>query len=171
MFFILVAAIGSCSSGPTVKRRCSSNVQEEKTSAKGCLRRAPPPLALTVIFSILSFIYLILVFLVVINSFKSNASVNTETFAFPNAEQLCRAGELYQGPDLRQLPVLKSVGYSLLITIVSTALILLCTSMAAWYIARVGQRLFARWFIISAFFRWSCRSRWSCSRWHARPIP
>lgn len=39
--------------------------------------------ALTVIFSILSFIYLIPIFLVAMNSFKSNASINLETFAFP----------------------------------------------------------------------------------------
>ena len=35
-------------------------------------------------------------------------------------------------------PFLKSVFYSLLITVISSALILICTSMAAWYISRVG---------------------------------
>ena len=54
----------------------------EKTSAKGGFkseRRRHD--ALTVIFSILSFIYLIPIFLVAMNSFKSNASINLETFA------------------------------------------------------------------------------------------
>ena len=57
----------------------------EKTSAKGGFkseRRRHD--ALTVIFSILSFIYLIPIFLVAMNSFKSNASINLETFAFPH---------------------------------------------------------------------------------------
>ncbi len=35
-------------------------------------------------------------------------------------------------------PFLKSVFYSLFITVISSALILICTSMAAWYISRVG---------------------------------
>ena len=36
-------------------------------------------------------------------------------------------------------PFAKSVLYSVVITVLSTALILLCTSMAAWYIARVNS--------------------------------
>ena len=36
-------------------------------------------------------------------------------------------------------PFLKAVGYSLFITLASTALILVCTSMAAWYVSRVGS--------------------------------
>ena len=38
-------------------------------------------------------------------------------------------------------PFLNSVFYSTVITILSTGLILLCTSMAAWYIARVNNRM------------------------------
>ena len=38
-------------------------------------------------------------------------------------------------------PFLKAVGYSLFITLASTALILVCTSMAAWYVSRVGELL------------------------------
>ena len=38
-------------------------------------------------------------------------------------------------------PFWRSVTYSALITLVSTALILLFTSMAAWYIARVNSLL------------------------------
>ena len=36
-------------------------------------------------------------------------------------------------------PFIKAVFYSLFITLVSSALILICTSMAAWYVARVGS--------------------------------
>lgn len=77
----------------------------EKTSAKACFkseRRRHD--ALTVIFSILSFIYLIPIFLVAMNSFKSNASINLETFAVPAARApLSALDQLYQGPYLRQL--------------------------------------------------------------------
>ena len=95
--------------------------------------------ALTVIFSILSFIYLIPIFLVAMNSFKSNASINLETFAFPHEGTFVALDNYIKGLTFGNYPFLKSAGYSLLITIVSAALILLCTSMAAWYIARVGS--------------------------------
>ena len=112
----------------------------EKTGAKGGFkseRRRHD--ALTVIFSILSFIYLIPIFLVAMNSFKSNASINLETFAFPREGTFVALDNYIKGLTFGNYPFLKSAGYSLLITIVSAALILLCTSMAAWYIARVGS--------------------------------
>ena len=114
----------------------------EKTSAKGGFkseRRRHD--ALTVIFSILSFIYLIPIFLVAMNSFKSNASINLETFAFPREGTFVALDNYIKGLTFGTYPFLKSAGYSLLITIVSAALILLCTSMAAWYIARVDSKL------------------------------
>ena len=43
------------------------------------------------------------------------------------------------GMNLGQYNFLTAAGYSFVITILSSALILLCTSMAAWYIARVGS--------------------------------
>ncbi|MFR3907122.1 MAG: carbohydrate ABC transporter permease, partial [Christensenellales bacterium] len=47
------------------------------------------------------------------------------------------------GMTFGNYPFVKSALYSLFITIVSSMLILICTSMAAWYIARVGS-LFSR---------------------------
>ncbi len=47
----------------------------------------------------------------------------------------------WQTHDVRQLSVLKSALYSVIITVLSTALILLFTSMAAWYISRVNSVL------------------------------
>ena len=97
--------------------------------------------ALSILFVVLSVIYLIPVFLVAMNSFKSNASINLETFAFPHEGTFVSLDNYIKGLTFGDYPFLKSAGYSLLITIVSAALILLCTSMAAWYIARVGSAL------------------------------
>lgn len=94
---------------------------------------------LTVVFSIVSLIYLIPIFEVLINSFKENSYVNTDTFALPNAESFVGWGNYIKGMTFGNYPFLKSVFYSLFITIVSTALILLCTSMTAWYIVRVND--------------------------------
>ena len=95
--------------------------------------------ALTVIFTILSVIYVMPVVLVLINSFKANSFVNTETFRLPTAESFVGLQNYIKGMTFGSYPFIKAVFYSLFITIVSSALILLCTSMAAWYISRVGS--------------------------------
>ena len=95
--------------------------------------------ALTVIFAILSVIYVMPVVLVLINSFKANSFVNTETFRLPTAESFVGLQNYIKGMTFGSYPFIKAVFYSLFITIVSSAMILLCTSMAAWYISRVGS--------------------------------
>ena len=112
-----------------------------KTASGGFKRERRRHDAMSVIFAILSVIYLIPVFLVAMNSFKSNASINLETFAFPAEGTFVGLDNYIKGLTFGNYPFLKSAGYSLLITVVSAALILLCTSMAAWYIARVGSAL------------------------------
>ena len=94
---------------------------------------------LTAFFTVLSLIYVFPVLMVVTNSFKGNTFVKTETFAFPNAESFVGFDNFIKGMTFGGYPFWKSVLYSTLITIVSTALILLFTSMAAWYIARVDS--------------------------------
>lgn len=98
---------------------------------------------LTGVFIVVCVIYLMPVFTVLMNSFKTNASINTDTFAFPNAQTFTGTDNYVNGINVGEYPFLKSAGYSLLITISSAALILVCTSMAAWYISRVNS-LFAR---------------------------
>ena len=98
---------------------------------------------LTGIFIVVCIIYLMPVFTVVMNSFKTNSAINTETFAFPNEETFTGTENYVNGINVGEYPFLKSAGYSLLITITSAALILVCTSMAAWYISRVNS-VFAR---------------------------
>ena len=94
---------------------------------------------LTIVFAVVAIVYLLPIFLVLVNSFKANAYVNTETFAMPNEESFVGFDNYVKGMTFGNYPFAKSVGYSLFITIVSSALILVCTSMAAWYIARVGS--------------------------------
>ena len=94
---------------------------------------------LTCIFAIVCIIYVMPIIEVAINSFKSNAYVNTDTFALPNEESFVGWANYVKGMTFGNYPFLKSVFYSLYITIISTVLILLCTSMSAWYIARVNS--------------------------------
>ena len=95
--------------------------------------------ALTVAFAVICIIYVLPILIVLMNSFKSNAAVNTETFAFPNEESFVGLQNYIKGMTFGNYPFIKAVFYSLFMTLVSSALILLCTSMAAWYISRVGS--------------------------------
>ena len=95
--------------------------------------------ALTVLFVVISIIYMMPIVVVLFNSFKSNASINTNTFALPSAESFVGWGNYQTGMTVGEYPFINSVAYSFVITILSAALILICTSMAAWYISRVDS--------------------------------
>ena len=96
--------------------------------------------ALTAVFGIISVIYVLPVVMVLINAFKANSFVKTETFALPDRESFVGFENFIKGMTFGNYPFFRSVFYSVVITLLSTALILLCTSMAAWYIARVNDR-------------------------------
>ena len=94
---------------------------------------------LTVFFALISLIYVFPVLMVVVNSFKQNTFVKTETFAMPNGETFAGVDNFVKGMTFGGYPFWKSVVFSVVITVLSTALILLFCSMAAWYIARVDS--------------------------------
>ena len=106
---------------------------------------------LTCFFAVLCVIWVIPIFEVLINSFKSNAWVNLDAFALPNAESFVGFANYIKGMTFGNYPFLKSVFYSTFITVVSVVLILLCCSMSAWYIARVDSG-FARIFYYLCLF-------------------
>ena len=58
---------------------------KSKTSSFHAEKRANN--ILTAFFVLLSIAYLYPIFVVLVNSFKSNAAINTDTFALPNAER------------------------------------------------------------------------------------
>ena len=97
--------------------------------------------ALTVIFGIIAIVYVLPILTVLINSFKVNTFVKTDTFSIPTGESFAGFDNFIKGMTFGNYPFLKSVLYSTVITLLSTALILLCTSMAAWYISRVDSKL------------------------------
>ena len=94
---------------------------------------------LSVVLAVICIIYVLPVLTVVINSFKVNTFVKTDTFALPTGEMWAGFKNFIKGMTFGNYPFWSSVKYSVLITVVSTALILLFTSMAAWYIARVNS--------------------------------
>jgi len=106
---------------------------------------SPGRRVLTDFFVVLCLVWLIPIFAVLINSFKANAYVNLDPFALPSSESFVGFANYIKGMTFGNYPFLKSVSYSLFITVVSVALILLFCSMSAWYIGRVnslGSRIF-----------------------------
>ena len=94
---------------------------------------------LSAVLAVICVIYVLPVVAVVINSFKLNTFVKTDTFALPTGNMWAGFENFIKGMTFGNYPFAKSVLYSVVITLLSTALILLCTSMAAWYIARVNS--------------------------------
>ena len=112
---------------------------KSKTSSFHAEKRANN--ILTAFFVLLSIAYLYPIFIVMVNSFKTNAAINTDTFALPNADTFMGFQNYIKGMTFGNYPFYRSVEYSVVITVLSVALILLCTSMAAWYISRVGSTI------------------------------
>ena len=96
---------------------------------------------LSIVLAVICVIYVLPVLTVVINSFKANTFVKTNTFALPTGESFVGFANFIKGMTFGNYPFVKSVLFSVFITVVSTALILLFTSMAAWYIARVNSKV------------------------------
>ncbi len=92
--------------------------------------------ALTLFFTVISAVYILPVLAVVLNSFKWNTFVKTNTFDLPNSETFAGFANFIKGMTFGNYPFINSVMYSFIITLLSAGLILLFTSMAAWYIAR-----------------------------------
>ena len=93
----------------------------------------------TILFTLLSVIYVFPVLMVLVNTFKKNTFVKTDTFGMPNAESWAGLDNIITGVTFGGYPFSSSVIYSIIITLLGTGLILLFTSMAAWYISRVDS--------------------------------
>ncbi|MDO5337410.1 MAG: carbohydrate ABC transporter permease [Eubacteriales bacterium] len=90
---------------------------------------------LTVVFSIISLIYVFPIVLVIINSFKKKTSINLRPFALPDEKSFVGFENYIKG--IEKVEFFKYFGYSLFITIASVLVILLLCSMCGWYVTRV----------------------------------
>ncbi len=95
--------------------------------------------ALTVIFSLLAIVWILPIVIVLVNSLKSSSSIALEPFQLPMADTFMGFQNYITGINNGNYPFYMSAFYSVVITVFSVALILLCTSMAAWYINRVDS--------------------------------
>ncbi len=117
------------------------------------VRRAKHGGLMTVLFSIISIIWISPLFLVLMNSFKKKAFIFRNPFSISanslsdgwNAwvEGIERAfhGWTNYGNAVKLTNFFNAFGTSLFITVASVIVIIVCTSMCAWYITRVHNKV------------------------------
>ena len=93
---------------------------------------------LYLILIILSIVFLAPIFIVLYNSFKGKLYISRSPFALPNSTSFSGLANYVNGID--KTGFISAFGYSLFITVGSTAVIILFTSMTAWYITRVKSK-------------------------------
>ena len=92
-------------------------------------------LVATVIFTLVSILYVSPLFIVLMNSFKKKAFINLEPFSLPSEKTFIGPENYLNAVD--KYGFLQAVIWTVVITVGSVLVILLCTSMFAWYITRV----------------------------------
>ncbi|MBQ4626012.1 MAG: carbohydrate ABC transporter permease [Clostridia bacterium] len=91
-----------------------------------------------IVLFILTVVFLAPVFIVLINSFKSNFYISEEPFTLPSVETFAGIENFIKG--FTQSDFIKALANSAFITVFSVAGIVLLTSMTAWYLVRVKNR-------------------------------
>ena len=94
---------------------------------------------LYIILTALSVLFLAPIFIVLYNSFKGKLYISRTPFALPNATTFSGLDNYING--IEKTGFISAFGLSVFITICSTAVIILFTSMTAWYITRVKSKV------------------------------
>ena len=89
-------------------------------------------------FAIIGIVYIMPILIVLINSFKNKVFINKEPFKLPTKQTWVGIDNFLSAIDKYEL--LSAVGWTVFITVGSVLVILVCTSMCAWYITRVNSK-------------------------------
>ena len=87
---------------------------------------------------VLSAVFIFPVFVVLINSLKLKVSITTAPFSLPDTSTFSGTENYIVGIENTGFPT--ALGWSLFITVFSVAVIIIFTSMTAWYITRVKSK-------------------------------
>ena len=106
--------------------------------------------ALVVLLTVLCLAWIYPVALILNNSVKLETAISTTSvFDLPTAATFVGLNNYVYG--VTQMNFLASFGYSLIITVTSVLLIILCCSMCAWYITRVNTTVSKLMYLLCAF--------------------
>lgn len=103
----------------------------------------------TIFFSILSVLWLFPIFVVLINSFKKKTYISRVPFSIPTDKAFVGLKNYENG--IKKIGFFQAFGCSLWITIASVAVIILFTSMCAWYITRVKNKATSSLYYLCVF--------------------
>lgn len=93
----------------------------------------------TLFFALVSLLWVFPIALVVVNSFKNKAYISRNAFSLPAGRTFVGLENYRRGVERTNL--LASFGWTVVVTVGSVLLILVCTSMCAWWIVRVNTRV------------------------------
>ena len=103
----------------------------------------------TILFTIFGIVYIAPIIVVLINSLKQKTFNNLEPFTFPTKETWNGVANYISAID--QYGFFDAVVWTVFITIGSVFVILVCTSMCAWYITRVKGGFSNAMYVFCAF--------------------
>lgn len=104
----------------------------------------------TIFFTVLSALYMYPIVMVVLNALKKESMITTQgAFQLPTGEMWGGLSNFIKAVNSQGF--LKSLFYSVFITVSSVALILICCSMCAWYINRVNNWISKLMYLLCAF--------------------
>lgn len=102
------------------------------------VRKAKHGWILTLVFSVISIIYVCPILIVIMNSFKKKAYINRIPFQLPSGKTFVGLDNYMEG--IKKINFFRCFQYSFFITVCSVAVIIILTSMCAWYITRVKNK-------------------------------
>ena len=100
-------------------------------------------------FAIIGIVYILPILIVLMNSFKKKVFINKEPFKLPSEKTWTSIDNYITAIDKYEL--LEAVGWTVFITIGSVLVILVCTSMCAWYITRVTTKFTKLFYLLCVF--------------------
>ncbi len=103
----------------------------------------------TIGFSIMGVIYILPILIVLMNSFKKKVFINKEPFLLPSAKTFTGIENYITA--INKYELLSAVGWTVFITVGSVLVILVCTSMCAWYITRITTRFTKLLYLLCVF--------------------
>ena len=103
----------------------------------------------TLLFTIISIIFVSPIIVVLMNSFKKKTYISLEPFKFPASKTFVGMENFKEA--ITKYEFIKAVGWTVFITVGGVLLILVCCSMCAWFITRVQTKITKAIYLLCVF--------------------
>ena len=103
----------------------------------------------TLLFTVISIIFVSPIIVVLMNSFKKKTFINLEPFKMPTSKNFVGLENFKEA--ITKYGFIKAVGWTVFITVGGVVLILVCCSMCAWFITRVQTKITKAIYLLCVF--------------------